>query len=129
MPYDPKSPLTQILQTKSWPLEYKPQNLPRYDGSVDPRQFIMSYEAEVAVAGGGEYTMVNSFVTIAWDIAQSWYNNLPLGSIDSWGSLHENNATTSKVLALRSTTLWNYSLALNPKENPSETSGEGSFSS
>jgi hypothetical protein len=89
----------------------------------------MSYEAEVAVAGGGEYTMVNSFVTIAWDIAQSWYNNLPLGSIDSWGSLRENNATTSKVLALRSTTLWNYSLALNPKENPSETSGEGLFSS
>jgi hypothetical protein len=65
MPYDPKSPLTQILQTKSWPLEYKPQNLPRYDGSVDPRQFIMSYEAIMVVAGGDEYTMAKSFIIIA----------------------------------------------------------------
>jgi hypothetical protein len=80
---DPKSPLTQILQTKSWPLEYKPQNLPRYDGSVDPHQFIMSYEAVVAAVGGDKYTMEKSFVIIARDIAQSWYNNLPLGSIDS----------------------------------------------
>jgi hypothetical protein len=28
-------------------------------------------------------------VIIAWDIAQSWYSNLPPGSIDSWGSLRE----------------------------------------
>jgi hypothetical protein len=65
MPYDLKSPLTQILQTKSWPLEYKPQNLQRYDGSVDPRQFIMSYEAIMVVAGGDEYTMAKSFIIIA----------------------------------------------------------------
>lgn len=83
MPYDQKSPLTEILQTKSWPLEYKPQNLPTYDGSVDPRQFIMSYEAIVAVVGGDKYTMAKSFVIIARDIAQSWYSNLQLTSRDS----------------------------------------------
>jgi hypothetical protein len=83
MLYDPKSPLTQILQTKSWPHEYKPQNLPWYDGSVDPCQFVISYEATVAAAGGDEYTMVKSFVIIARDIAQSLYNNLLPGSIDS----------------------------------------------
>jgi hypothetical protein len=31
----------------------------------------MSYEAVIAAAGRDEYTMVKSFVTIAWDIAQS----------------------------------------------------------
>lgn len=36
MQFDPKSPLTQILQTKSWPLAYKPQHLPRYDGHSNP---------------------------------------------------------------------------------------------
>ena len=71
MPFDPKSPLTQILQTKSKTLEYKPQNLPRYDRSMDPHQFIMRYEAVVAAAGGDEYTMAKSFVIIARDIAQS----------------------------------------------------------
>jgi hypothetical protein len=43
----------------------------------------MSYEAAMAMARGDAYTMAKSFVLIAWDIAQSWYNNLPLGSIDS----------------------------------------------
>jgi len=83
IPYDPKSPLIQILQTKNWPLEYKPHNLPRYDGSIDPRQFVMSYEAAVAAAGGDEYTIAKSFIIIARDIAQSWYGNHPLGSIES----------------------------------------------
>ena len=50
---------------------------------MDPRQFIMSYEAAVAAAGGDENTMAKSFVIIARDIAQSWYSNLPPGSIDS----------------------------------------------
>ena len=49
----------------------------------------MSYEAAVAATGGDEYTIVKSFVIIARDITQSWYNNLPLGSIDLWGSLRE----------------------------------------
>jgi hypothetical protein len=43
----------------------------------------MSYEAIVAAAGGDEFTMAKSFMIIARDIAQTWYNNLPLGSIDS----------------------------------------------
>ena len=56
----------------------------------------MSYEVAVAAAGGDEYTMVKSFMIIARDIAQSWYNNLPPGSIDSWGSLHEKLCTNLK---------------------------------
>jgi len=49
----------------------------------------MSYEAAVVAVGEDEYTMAKSFVIIARDIAQSWYNNLPLDSIDSWGSLRK----------------------------------------
>ena len=70
-------------------LKYKAQNLPRYDGGIDPRQFVMSYKVAVTAASGDEYTMAKSFMIIARDIAQSWYSKLPLGSIDSWGSLHE----------------------------------------
>ena len=43
----------------------------------------MSYEVTVVATGRDEYTMAKSFMIIAWDIAQSWYNNLLLGSIDS----------------------------------------------
>ena len=49
----------------------------------------MSYEVAVAAAGGHEYTMAKSFVIIARDIAQNWYNNLSPGLIDSWRSLRK----------------------------------------
>ena len=49
----------------------------------------MSYEATVVAASGDEYTMAKSLMIIARDIAQSWYNNLLPGSIDSWVSLHK----------------------------------------
>jgi hypothetical protein len=36
-----------------------------YDGNVDPRQFVISYEAVLVAAGGDEFTMAKSFVIIA----------------------------------------------------------------
>lgn len=56
----------------------------------------MSYEAAVAAAEGDEATMAKSFVIIARDIAQSWYSNLQLGSITSWGDLHDKLSTNFK---------------------------------
>ena len=56
----------------------------------------MSYVAAVEAAGGDEYTMAKSFVIIAQNIAQSLYNNLPPGSIDSWGILHKKLCTNFK---------------------------------
>ena len=95
-------------------LKYKAQNLPRYDRSIDTRQFVMSYKAAAAAAGGDEYTMAKSFMIIARDIAQSWYNNLPPGSIDSWGSLHEklcNNFKGISPLATNPIELFTYTQA------------------
>ncbi|MGZ7907538.1 hypothetical protein, partial [Haemophilus sp. SZY H53] len=92
----PKSPLSQILQTQPWPPCYNPQNLSRYDGLTDPRQFIMSYEAAVAAAGGDESTMAKSFVIILRDIAQTWYSNLRPGTVDSWASLRDKLCTNFK---------------------------------
>ena len=50
--YDPSSPLSVALQHTPWPLGYKPTQLPRYNGSMDPSRFIMAYEAIIASAGG-----------------------------------------------------------------------------
>ena len=74
----------------------------------------MSYEVVVAATGGDEYTMVKSFVIIARDIAQSWYNSHSSGSIDSWGSLHEklcNNFKGISPLATNPMELFTYTQA------------------
>ena len=61
-PFDPTSPLSNALQRTSWPYGYKPIQLPKYDGSVDPVQFIMTYEATIASAGGDDSIIAKSFV-------------------------------------------------------------------
>jgi hypothetical protein len=56
----------------------------------------MSYEAVVAGAEGDEATMAKSFIIIARDIAQSWYNNLQSGSVTSWGDHRDKVCTNFK---------------------------------
>jgi Ni/Co efflux regulator RcnB len=43
--FDDASPLAAELQATPWPPSYKPPQLPMYDGHLDPKQFLMSYEA------------------------------------------------------------------------------------
>ena len=53
IPFDPNSPLSVALKQTTWPLGYKPTQLPKYNGSVDPTQFLIAYQATIASAGGG----------------------------------------------------------------------------
>ena len=42
LPFDPTSPLSVALQRTSWPLGYKPTQLPKYNATTDPTQFLMA---------------------------------------------------------------------------------------
>ena len=46
-------------------MAYKPITLPKFNGKADPHQFIMSYEAAVASAGGDDAVLAKSFVIAA----------------------------------------------------------------
>jgi len=80
---DLRSPLSEGLQTSPWPTTYKPITLPKFNGKADPRQFLMSFEAAVASAGGNETVMAKSFVIAAEGDALAWYSMLRPGSIYS----------------------------------------------
>jgi hypothetical protein len=49
--YDDASPLAVELQAMPWPSLYKPPQLPMYDDHLDPKQFLMSYEATISSYG------------------------------------------------------------------------------
>jgi len=85
--YDPNSPLCAALQHTPWPLGYKLTQLPRYNGSVDPTQFIMAYEAIIASAGGDGPIMAKSFIMACEGPVANWYSHQPSGSITSWPQL------------------------------------------
>jgi hypothetical protein len=80
---DPRSPLSQDIQTSPWPVNYKPITLPKYNGRTDPRQFIMSFEAAVASAGGNDSVLAKSFVIAAEGDALAWYSMLKPSTIYS----------------------------------------------
>ena len=82
-PIDPKSPLSKGIQQSPWPTAYKPITLPKFNGKTDPHQFIMSYEAAVASAGGDNVVLAKSFVIVAEGDALAWYSMLKPSTVYS----------------------------------------------
>jgi hypothetical protein len=72
-----------------WPFGYKPTQLPKYNGSVDPTQFLMTYEATIASPGGDDPIMAKSFIMAYEGPVSTWYSYLPPLSITSWFHLRE----------------------------------------
>jgi hypothetical protein len=87
--FDDASPLAAELQAIPWPPSYKPPQLPMYDGHLDPKQFLMSYEATISSYGGNAAVMAKSFVMAVKNMAQTWYSSLRPGTITSWQKLKD----------------------------------------
>jgi hypothetical protein len=59
---DERSPLVPHLQVSPWPANFRAGTYPKYNGSTDPAQYIMSYQVAVASSGGDDATMAKSFI-------------------------------------------------------------------
>jgi hypothetical protein len=86
---DERSPLAPQLQVSPWPANFRARTYPKYNGSTDPTQYIMSYQVVVASSGGDDATMTKSFIIALEGLALTWYTRLPPLSIDSWRSLRD----------------------------------------
>jgi hypothetical protein len=86
---DERSPLAPHLQVSPWPANFRAGTYPKYNGSTDPAQYIMSYQVIVASSGGDDATMAKSFIIALEGPALTWYTRLPPLSIDSWRSLRD----------------------------------------
>jgi hypothetical protein len=86
---DERSPLAPHLQVTPWPANFRAGTYPKYNGSMDPAQYIMSYQVAVASSGGDDATMAKSFIIALEGPALTWFTRLPPLSIDSWRSLRD----------------------------------------
>jgi hypothetical protein len=80
---DERSPLAPQLQSSPWPANFRAGTYPKYNGSTDPAQYIMSYQVAVASSEGDDATMAKSFIIALEGPALTWYTRLPPLSIDS----------------------------------------------
>jgi hypothetical protein len=86
---DERSPLAPQLQASPWPANFRAGTYPKYNGSTDLAQYIMSYQLAVASSRGDGATMVKSFIIALDGPALTWYTRLPPLSIDSWKGLRD----------------------------------------
>jgi hypothetical protein len=86
---DERSPLAPHLQVSPWLANFRAGTYPKYNGSTDLAQYIMSYQVVVASSGGDDATMAKSFIIALEGPALTWYTRLPLLSINSWRSLRD----------------------------------------
>jgi hypothetical protein len=102
--FDDASPLAAELQAIPWPPSYKPPQLPMYDGHLDPKQFLMSYEATISSYGGNAAVMAKSFVMAVKNVAQTWYSSLRPGTITSWQKLKDMLVTSFQGFQMKPVT-------------------------
>ena len=70
-----------------WPVKFKPELPPRFDGTANPVEFLQLYTVSIQAVGGDDKVMANWFPMALKDAARSWLMNLPEGSISSWSEL------------------------------------------
>jgi hypothetical protein len=85
---DERSPLAPQLQASPWPNNFREGTYPKYNGSTDLAQYIMSYQVTITSSRGDDATMSKSFIIALKGPTLTWYTRLPPLSIDSWKTLH-----------------------------------------
>jgi hypothetical protein len=76
--------LAPHLRMVVWPRKFRPHLPEKYDGTVNPTEFLQIYSTSILAAGGGdEAIMANYFPIALTGTARSWLMNLPEGTIDS----------------------------------------------
>jgi hypothetical protein len=70
-----------------WPPKFWPHLPEKYDGTINPIEFLQIYTSSILAAGGNEVIMTNYFPVALTGIAGSWLMNLPPGSLYSWEEL------------------------------------------
>jgi hypothetical protein len=81
--------LAPQLQASPWLANFRAGTYPKYNGSTDPAQYIMSYQVAIASSGGDDATMTKSFIIALEGPTLTWYIRLPPLSIDSWKGLRD----------------------------------------
>lgn len=94
-----ESPLSEGLEKAAFPPQFRMIPVPKFKGDTDPRQFLMTYEATINSAGGGEVALAKAFACALEGPTLTWYFNLPAKSIYSWKNLRDK--VTNSIRAFR----------------------------
>jgi hypothetical protein len=110
-----------------WPHKFWSHLPEKYDGMVNPAEFLQIYSTSILAAGGNEAIMANYFPIALAGTTQSWLMNLPEGTLDSWLELCR-QFTTNFERAYGWATRLTSMPSSNARGNPCTPSSNGSLS-
>ncbi|WVZ96598.1 hypothetical protein U9M48_042214 [Paspalum notatum var. saurae] len=70
-----------------WPTKFRPHLPEKFDGTVDPQEFLQIYSTAIIAAGGTNDVMANYFHVALTEADRTWLLNLLEGSVASWEAL------------------------------------------
>lgn len=80
---------TQSLITRDIPKDFKPTNIPKYDGKQDPRRWLRCNSVAIEVCGGSNSTKAIYFPMALEPAPLAWLETLRPNSIESWEALKQ----------------------------------------
>jgi hypothetical protein len=109
-----------------WPHKFYPHLPEKYDGAVNPAEFLQIYSTSILTVGGDETIMANYFLVALIETARSWLMNLPEGTLDSWSKLCTSSRPTLRVPTLSRATRPTSTPSSSAQGNPCAPSFNGS---
>jgi hypothetical protein len=79
--------LADHLRAATWPSKFRPHLLEKYDGTINPSEFLQVYVTAITAASGDTTVMATYFHVALSGPARTWLMNLAPGSIYSWEEL------------------------------------------
>jgi hypothetical protein len=61
-----------------WPRKFRPHLLEKYDGTINPTEFLQIYSTFILAAGGNEAVMANYFPVALIGMTRSWLMSYPI---------------------------------------------------
>ncbi len=92
--------LAPDLRLVVWLSKFRPHLPEKYDGMINPAEFLQIYSTSILTAGGNEAAMTNYFLVALTGMARSWLMNLPEGTSTSSQSCTASSRPTSRVFML-----------------------------
>jgi hypothetical protein len=71
------------LRNVRWPPKFRPNLTEKYDGSINPSEFLQIYTTIIVAAGGDDRVMANYFPMALKGQARGWLMTQPPDSIHS----------------------------------------------
>jgi hypothetical protein len=94
------------LKKVCWPLNFKPLEIEKYDGSTNLAEWLKMYQLAIKDTGGDLYVMDNYLTSCLSSLVRTWLMGLSTSSVCSWSDLCQKFISDFRATCVRPGVDW-----------------------